>query len=69
MKKKAEEARVSIRNIRRDANDEIKSLEKQKEISEDEAKKAQDDVQKITDKYIAEVDKITDNKEKEIMEV
>ncbi|NLW24722.1 MAG: ribosome recycling factor [Clostridia bacterium] len=69
VKKKAEEARVSIRNIRRDANDEIKSLEKQKEISEDEAKKAQDDVQKITDKYIAEVDKITDNKEKEIMEV
>jgi len=69
IKKKAEEAKVGIRNIRRDANDEFKSLEKDKEISEDENKKAQNDVQKITDKHIAQIDKVLDNKEKEIMEV
>lgn len=69
VKKKAEEAKVSIRNIRRDANDDIKSLEKSKEIPEDESKRAQDEVQKITDKYIAEVDKVMNNKEKEIMEI
>ncbi|MDK2824134.1 MAG: ribosome recycling factor [Clostridia bacterium] len=69
IKKKAEDAKVGIRNIRRDANDALKSLEKNKEISEDENKKAQDDVQKITDKYIAEVDKILNNKEQEIMEI
>ncbi|MFZ7104626.1 MAG: ribosome recycling factor [Peptococcaceae bacterium] len=69
IKKKGEEAKVGIRNIRRDANDDIKSLEKSKDISEDEAKKAQDDVQKLTDKYIVEVDKVMDNKEQEIMEI
>jgi len=67
--KKAEEARVAIRNVRRDANDAIKKLEKEKAISEDETKKAQDDMQKITDKYIKEVDSIMAAKEKEIMEV
>ncbi len=69
VKKKAEEAKVSVRNIRRDGNDELKGLEKSKEITEDESKGAQDDIQKLTDKYIAEIDKLTDNKEKEIMEV
>lgn len=69
IKKKGEEAKVSIRNIRRDGNDNIKSLEKGKDISEDEAKKAQDDVQKLTDQYIAEVDKVVNNKEEEIMEI
>lgn len=67
--KKAEESRVAIRNLRRDGNDAVKKLEKDKAISEDEAKKAQDDIQKITDKYIKEVDHIMAAKEKEIMEV
>jgi ribosome recycling factor len=66
---KAEECRVAIRNVRRDGNDMIKSLEKEKEISEDEAKSGQDRVQKLTDKYIGEVQKITDNKEKEILNI
>ncbi|MFZ5943676.1 MAG: ribosome recycling factor [Bacillota bacterium] len=69
IKKKTEDARVGIRNIRRDANDTLKSLEKTKEISEDETKKAQDDVQKLTDKFISEVEKVLDNKEQEIMEI
>lgn len=69
VKKKGEEAKVSVRNIRRDGNDELKAMEKSKEITEDESKGAQDDIQKLTDKYIAEVDKLIDNKEKEIMEV
>jgi len=69
IKKKAEEAKVGIRNIRRDANDHFKSLEKSKDITVDEDKKAQDDVQKITDKCIAEVDKVFSNKEQEIMEI
>ena len=69
VKKKAEDAKVSVRNIRRDGNEQLKSIEKSKEITEDESKKAQDDIQKLTDKYIAEVEKVLDNKEKEIMEV
>lgn len=67
-KKFGEEAKVAIRNIRRDANDDIKKKEKG-EISEDESRRHQDDVQKITDRYVAEVDKILLAKEKEIMEV
>ncbi len=67
-KKFGEEAKVAIRNIRRDANDEIKKKEKG-EISEDESRRHQDDVQKLTDKFVAEVDKILAAKEKEIMEV
>jgi len=67
-KKLAEESKVAIRNIRRDANDSIKKLEKT-EISEDESKRYQDDVQKLTDKFIAESDKILASKEKEILEV
>lgn len=67
--KKAEESRVAVRNLRRDANDAIKKLEKEKTISEDETKKAQEDIQKLTDKYIKEVDQIMATKEKEIMEV
>jgi ribosome recycling factor len=68
-KKKAEEGRVAVRNIRRDANDELKRKEKAGDITEDELHKAQDDVQKLTDKYIEEVDKVLAAKEKEIMEV
>jgi len=67
-KKFGEDAKVAIRNIRRDANDEIKKLEKT-EISEDESRRHQDDIQKSTDKFIAEVDKVLAAKEKEIMEV
>ena len=69
VKKKAEDAKVAIRNIRRDANEDLKGAEKSKEITEDESKGAQDDIQKLTDKYIAELEKVLDNKEKEIMEV
>ncbi len=67
--KKAEDCRVAVRNIRRDANDAIKKMEKDKVVSEDEAKKAQDDIQKLTDKIIKDVDHIMASKEKEIMEV
>jgi len=67
-KKFGEEAKVAIRNIRRDANDDIKKKEKS-DISEDESRRHQEDVQKITDRYVAEVDKILAAKEKEIMEV
>jgi ribosome recycling factor len=67
-KKYGEEAKIAIRNIRRDANDEIKKLEKSG-ISEDESRRHQEDIQKFTDKFIAEVDKVLASKEKEIMEV
>ncbi|WP_166237911.1 ribosome recycling factor [Paenibacillus turpanensis] len=67
-KKFGEEAKVAIRNIRRDANDDIKKLEKD-QISEDESRRHQEDIQKTTDKFTAEVDKILAAKEKEIMEV
>ena len=68
-KQKAEDCRVAIRNIRRDGNDMIKDLEKDKEISEDESKASHGDIQKLTDKYIEEVQKYTDNKEKEILNI
>lgn len=68
-KKKTEESKVSIRNIRRDANEKIKQMEKDKDITEDEAKKEQEDTQKLTDKYIKEAERVLGIKEKEIMEV
>ena len=67
--KKAEEAKVAIRNIRRDGNDAIKKLEKAKEITEDDSKKGQESVQKLVDKYIKTVDTLREAREKEIMEV
>jgi len=67
--KKAEETRVSIRNVRRDFNDKIKVMEKAKTVSEDDSKKGLDDIQKMTDKFIKEIDHVMDLKEKEIMEV
>ncbi|MUT66387.1 ribosome recycling factor [Paenibacillus sp. NEAU-GSW1] len=67
-KKFGEEAKVAIRNIRRDANDDIKKMEKTT-ISEDESRRHQDDIQKATDRFIVEVDKVLVAKEKEIMEV
>lgn len=69
VRKRAEEARVAVRNIRRDANEELKKLEKQKEISEDELKKRLDEVQKLTDEFIKLIDEVLQKKEKEIMEV
>lgn len=68
-RKFGEEAKVAVRNIRRDANDDIKKLEKSDGISEDETRRHQDEIQKLTDRYIVEVDKILAAKEKEIMEV
>ena len=69
VKKKAEESKVAVRNIRRDVNDELKKLEKEKKLSEDDAKKFHDEIQKITDTYISKVDDVLKLKEKEIMEV
>lgn len=69
LNKKTEEGRVSIRNIRRDGNDHSKALVKKNEASEDEVKRFQDQLQKLTDKYVAEVDNISKAKEAELMEV
>lgn len=69
VKKKAEEGRVAVRNIRRDANDKLKGQQKNGEISEDEFRRLQDEVQKLTDKYIKEIDEVFAAKEKEIMTV
>ena len=69
VKKKGEEAKVAVRNVRRDANDSIKKLNKNGDISEDEQKQAEDRVQKLTDKYVAAIDKMIDDKSKEIMTV
>ncbi|WP_026689870.1 ribosome recycling factor [Alteribacter aurantiacus] len=65
----SEDAKVAIRNIRRDSNDELKKLQKDGELTEDELRRNQDDVQKVTDSYVTTIDGIADNKEKEIMEV
>ncbi len=64
-----ESAKVAVRNIRRDANDALKKLIKDKEISEDDERRAQEEVQKITDKYIAEIDKMLQVKEADLMAV
>ena len=68
VKKKAEEAKVAVRNIRRDGNDSFKKLEKS-DVSEDEIKQLQDELQKLTDKYIKEIDALMEAKSKEIMTV
>jgi ribosome recycling factor len=68
-KKMAEDGRISIRTVRRDANEHAKKLEKDKLATEDEAFKAQDDIQKITDKHIETIDLILEQKDKELMEV
>ncbi|MGM8364106.1 ribosome recycling factor [Virgibacillus sp. W0181] len=65
----SEESKVQIRNIRRDVNDQLKKAEKDNELTEDELRSSQDDVQKETDRYINEIDKLAKNKEEEIMEV
>lgn len=68
-KKEAEGARISIRNIRRDVLSDVKDLLKEKEITEDEERKAQDDIQKITDNFIGKVDEALAVKEKDLMEI
>ncbi len=69
IKKKGESTKVAIRNVRRDANDAVKKMNKASEISEDELKGYEDDIQKMTDKFIADIDKAVENKSKEIMTV
>jgi ribosome recycling factor len=69
VRKDGEAAKVAIRNIRRDANNDFKDLVKEKEISEDEERKAHEKVQKLTDEYIAQVDQVLGTKEAELMEI
>jgi len=65
----AENARVAVRNIRRDANNHLKEMLKKKEVPEDQERKAQDDVQKLTDRYIGEIDKVLQQKETDLLAV
>ena len=69
MKKYAEEAKVAVRNIRRDAMDKAKAQKKSSEITEDDYKNVEKDMQKLTDDFIKEVEKIAEKKEKELMEL
>lgn len=69
IKKKAEAAKIAIRNIRRDAVDHFKKLQKSNELTEDDLKSLEDEIQKITDKFVDKIDKMTDDKSKEIMTV
>ena len=69
VKGEAEDAKIAIRNIRRDANEGLKKLLKDKACSEDDERRAQEDVQKLTDKFVAEVDKLVAEKEKEVLTV
>jgi ribosome recycling factor len=68
-RKMGEEAKIAIRNIRRDANDELKKMEKNGEIPEDMSRRGQDEIQKLTDRFIKEADQVIAAKEKEIMEI
>lgn len=69
VKKTGEEAKVAIRSIRRDSNEKIKTLKKNNEVTDDEAKKGEDDVQKVTDSFVKEIDRLIQAKEKEIMSI
>ena len=69
VKKKGENAKVAVRNIRRDANDSLKKMGKSNDVSEDEIKQLEEEVQKLTDKFIANVDKAVEEKSKEILTV
>ncbi len=69
IRKKAEEAKVAVRNIRRDANDQLKKMEKASEITEDDHKDGETRIQKATDKYIKQIDEVTEKKTEEIMTV
>ncbi|MGL5245798.1 MAG: ribosome recycling factor, partial [Sarcina sp.] len=69
VRKTGENAKVALRSIRKEANDKIKTLKKDGELSEDEVKKSEDEVQKVTDNFVKEIDKIVVAKEKEIMSI
>jgi ribosome recycling factor len=69
VRSEAEQGKVAVRNIRRDANSDIKELLKEKEISEDDSRRGEDDVQKLTDAFVKEIDEILVAKEKDLMEV
>ncbi|HUH41240.1 MAG TPA: ribosome recycling factor [Castellaniella sp.] len=69
VRSEGEDAKVAVRNLRREANDALKKLVKDKEISEDDDRRTQDEVQKLTDRYVAEIDKLIEQKEAEIMTV
>lgn len=69
VKSESEDGKIAVRNIRRDANEQLKKLVKDKAISEDDERRASDDIQKLTDKFIADIDKMVVDKEKEIMTV
>ncbi len=68
-RQEAEKGRVSVRNVRRDANGDLKDLLKEKEITEDDQRRGEDQIQKLTDKFIAEVDKLLEEKEADLMEI
>lgn len=69
VRNEAENARIAVRNIRRDANGDFKELLKEKEITEDERRQAEDGIQKSTDKFVAKIDEVLSEKEKELMEI
>lgn len=69
VKKLGEDCKVAVRNVRREGNDDLKNLEKDKKISEDELRRAQDQVQKLTDKYVSMAEQVSAQKEKEVMEI
>ena len=69
VKNEGEDAKIAVRNIRRDANESLKKLLKDKECSEDDERRAQDEIQKLTDKFVSEVDKLIADKEKELLTV
>ena len=69
VKTEGEDAKVAVRNIRRDANESLKKMVKEKECSDDDERRAQDDIQKLTDKFVQQIDKLLIEKEKEVMTV
>jgi len=69
VRNEAEQARVAIRNIRRDANQDLKSLAKEKEITEDDQRRGEEQIQKLTDQFVAQVDELLENKEQELMAI
>ncbi|MFL9925117.1 ribosome recycling factor [Herbaspirillum lusitanum] len=69
VKNEAEDAKIAVRNVRRDGNESLKKLVKDKVCSEDDERRGQDDIQKLTDKFVAEIDKLVGDKEKEVMTV
>lgn len=69
VRNEGENAKVAIRNVRRDANNDVKELLKEKEVSEDEARRSEDDIQKITDRFVKEIDDIVKEKEADLLEV